>query len=182
MATYGDSKHIHSVAHNNIQQAIQMISHLPDHIYTRTSIVMPYSTIGKHTFPYDHFIQLVKHARSEQWTIDFDKRDRNTPMEIDRAQAIQQLKQLQQILLDVRDIPLEYPVTLTASIDPNDPTHYPFVSSFGRELWYCCIHAIHHFASIKAICIEAGHVLPADFGVAPSTLMDRRHGKTPERL
>jgi hypothetical protein len=40
--------HIHDVAHTNIQQAIQMISHLPDDIYTRTSIVMPCSTIGKH--------------------------------------------------------------------------------------------------------------------------------------
>ncbi|ORZ25754.1 hypothetical protein BCR42DRAFT_400849 [Absidia repens] len=179
MATFGDSKHIHSVAHSNIQQAIQMISHLPDHIYTRTSIVMPCSTIGKHVrHSYDHFIQLVKHARSENWTIDFDKRDRNTPMEVDRAQAIQQLKQLQQTLLDVRDIPLEYPVTLTASIDPNDPRIILlYLRSEGNSGT-----AIHHFASIKAICIEAGHVLPADFGVAPSTLMDRRHGRTQERL
>ncbi|KAI8099859.1 uncharacterized protein BX664DRAFT_322272 [Halteromyces radiatus] len=167
--------HIHDVAYNNIQQAIQMISHLPDDVYTRTSVVMPYSTIGKHVrHSYDHFIQLIKQAKGEHWTIDFDARARNTPMEVDRAQAIQQLKQLQQSLFEIRDIPLEYPVTLSASIDPNDPTHYPFVSSFGRELWYCCIHAIHHFASIKAICIEAGHTLPAEFGVAPSTIQDHR--------
>jgi hypothetical protein len=63
-------------------------------------------------------------------------------MEVDRKQAIQQLEQLQQALLKVRDIPLEHPVTVSASIDPGDPVHYPFVSSFGRELWYCCIHAV----------------------------------------
>jgi hypothetical protein len=63
-------------------------------------------------------------------------------MEVDRKQAIQQLEQLQQTLLKVRDIPLEHPVTVSASIDPGDPVHYPFVSSFGRELWYCCIHAV----------------------------------------
>ncbi|KAI8336112.1 hypothetical protein BC941DRAFT_428339 [Chlamydoabsidia padenii] len=170
--------HIHDVAHRNIQQAIQMISHLPDDVYTRTSIVMPCSTIGKHVrHSYDHFIQLVKQARNQDWTIDFDARVRHTPMEVDRMQAIQQLKQLERTLYDVRDIPLEYPVTLSASIDPNDPTHYPFASSFGRELWYCVIHAIHHFASIKAICIEVGHELPDDFGVAPSTILDRKYRK-----
>ncbi|ORZ07573.1 hypothetical protein BCR42DRAFT_336339 [Absidia repens] len=139
---------------------------------------MPSSTIGKHVrHAYEHFVQLLKHVKNERWTIDYDARVRNTPMEVDRSQAIQQLEKLQQALVDVRDISLEYPVTLSATIDPKDTIHYPFTSSFGRELWYCCIHAIHHFASIKAICIEAGHVLPEDFGVAPSTLLDRKFGK-----
>lgn len=75
-------------------------------------------------------------------------------MEVDRAQAIQQLRHLERTLYDVRDIPLEYPVTLSASIDPNDPTHYPFASSFGRELWYCVIHAV------KPGCCSVGIIGP----------------------
>ncbi|KAI8340819.1 hypothetical protein BC941DRAFT_418263 [Chlamydoabsidia padenii] len=170
-----ESDHLHNVAHNTLQQAIKMIHCLPDDLYTRQSTVMPCSTIGKHVrHSYDHFVLLLKQARKDHWTIDFDARGRNTPMEVDRHQAIQQLEQLQQALQDVSDIPLDYPVTLSASIDPDHSTQYPFASSFGRELWYCCIHAIHHFASIKAIGVEMNHVLPDDFGVAPSTLMDRK--------
>ncbi|CAO3616385.1 unnamed protein product [Cunninghamella blakesleeana] len=175
MTNSKNNMHLYDVAHKNIQQAIHIVSLIPNNVYTRQSVVMPMSTIGKHVrHSYDHFIQLFKQARNDKWNIDYDARIRNTPMETDRNLAIQELKTLQKALLEMRDIPLEYPVTLSASIDSNDPSHYPFVSSFGRELWYCCIHAIHHFASIKAICIESKIQLPEDFGVAPSTLIDHQ--------
>jgi hypothetical protein len=32
---------------------------------------------------------------------------------------------------------------------------------------------IHHYASIKAICIEQGIPTPNEFGMAPSTLQDQ---------
>ncbi|KAI8067943.1 hypothetical protein BC940DRAFT_319058 [Gongronella butleri] len=135
---------------------------------------MPASTIGKHVrHAYDHYILLFKYAGKPNWTVDFDARQRNTPMEVDRNSAIAQLEQLKEQLEQVRDIPLETPVTLSASIDAHDPTKYPFSSTFGRELWYCVMHAVHHFASIKAICIEHGLDLPDDFGLAPSTILHR---------
>src|SRR5215475_13878219 len=38
------------------------------------------------------------------------------------------------------------------------------------ELAYCIGHAIHHYAIIRLICHELAVRIPAEFGVAPSTL------------
>ncbi|ORX61515.1 hypothetical protein DM01DRAFT_1332113 [Hesseltinella vesiculosa] len=164
--------HLYDVADHNVQQAMQLIAFLPEAAYTHPSKVMPYSTIGKHVrHAYDHFVLLLKQIGKPHWTIDYDVRQRNTPMEVNRLAAIEQLEELQMRLKEIREIPLETPVTLSASIDAHDPTKYPFSSTFGRELWYCVMHAVHHFASIKAICIEQGLDLPQDFGLAPSTIL-----------
>lgn len=50
------------------------------------------------------------------------------------------------------------------------PTHASFHTSLGRELWYCCMHAIHHFALIRVICGEQDINVGRTFGVAPGTL------------
>jgi len=44
------------------------------------------------------------------------------------------------------------------------------ISSLGRELQYLVAHTVHHFALIAVALRSCGHQLPADFGVAPSTL------------
>ncbi len=43
----------------------------------------------------------------------------------------------------------------------------------ARELVYCLAHAHHHFALIAVIARLNGVRLPADFGLAPSTLAHR---------
>lgn len=47
-------------------------------------------------------------------------------------------------------------------------------SSIGRELQFLASHTVHHFALIRVLLDESGLVLPADFGIAPSTLAYRR--------
>lgn len=39
-------------------------------------------------------------------------------------------------------IPLQTNLTLLATIDASDDNKYKFDSSFGRELFYSCIHAV----------------------------------------
>ncbi|KAI8381485.1 uncharacterized protein BYT42DRAFT_307183 [Radiomyces spectabilis] len=167
---------LHEVAHKTLQQAIDLIDHLPTDTYTRFSTVMPGSTVGKHIrHLYDHFVLLFNTAISDQprpcpWQVDFDERARNPTMESDRGNAIAQLRHMQSLVEESSAVDLATPVTLAASIDAAVNTKHHYASSFGRELWYCCIHAVHHFASIKAICIEFGETLPETFGMAPSTI------------
>jgi uncharacterized damage-inducible protein DinB len=47
------------------------------------------------------------------------------------------------------------------------------LSSTGRELQVLSSHTVHHFALIAIALRGHGHVLDADFGVAPSTLRFR---------
>jgi hypothetical protein len=50
------------------------------------------------------------------------------------------------------------------------------VTSFSRELAYCLDHCIHYqyFIKIGLISLELGHYLHEEFGIAPSTLMNRK--------
>ncbi|KAL7421233.1 hypothetical protein Q5752_004118 [Cryptotrichosporon argae] len=54
------------------------------------------------------------------------------------------------------------------------PTKQELRSSIGRELWFCSLHAIHHFSMLRTIAVhEMGIDLPVEFGTAPSTLLYR---------
>ncbi|KAF9374278.1 hypothetical protein CPC16_001395, partial [Podila verticillata] len=143
-------------------------------IYTRTSTLACNGTIGKH-------------EEAALWSVDYDARSREVPMETDIDVAVEQLEKTQFLLEDYRDtlcatdpqqqnqqqhdqprFDLLQPVTLQATIDPaRAPVR--FQSTFGRELWFCSLHAVHHFAMIKVICGEYGMSLTDGFGLAPST-------------
>ncbi|CBQ71431.1 conserved hypothetical protein [Sporisorium reilianum SRZ2] len=63
----------------------------------------------------------------------------------------------------------------------------PFVvemdSTVGRELWFCGLHAIHHYALARVILIKELELEGVDeqFGVAPSTLVHREWRKESNR-
>ncbi|CAD6567670.1 MAG: hypothetical protein TREMPRED_003813 [Tremellales sp. Tagirdzhanova-0007] len=60
------------------------------------------------------------------------------------------------------------------------PTKQEMQSSVGRELWFCSLHAIHHFSMLRTIAVhELGLELPVEFGTAPSTLLYRGKGWKP---
>jgi hypothetical protein len=43
-------------------------------------------------------------------------------------------------------------------------------SNVAREVMFCVGHAIHHYAILKLLCVQAEVSLPYEFGIAPSTL------------
>ncbi|EST06763.1 hypothetical protein PSEUBRA_003745 [Kalmanozyma brasiliensis GHG001] len=63
----------------------------------------------------------------------------------------------------------------------------PFVvemdSTVGRELWFCGLHAIHHYALARVILVKELGLKGIDdqFGVAPSTLVHREWRKESNR-
>lgn len=63
----------------------------------------------------------------------------------------------------------------------------PFVvemdSTVGRELWFCGLHAIHHYALARVILVKELGLQGIDdqFGVAPSTLVHREWRKESNR-
>ncbi|KAF9326790.1 hypothetical protein BG006_009822 [Podila minutissima] len=167
-------------------------------IYTRPSTLACNGTIGKHVrHLHDHYrLLLTTYPKNQdtagQWRVDYDARSREVPMETNIDVAIEELEKIQFMLEDYRDtlytdhhhqqrqhdqepqerFDLLQPVTLQATIDPaRAPVR--FQSTFGRELWFCSLHAVHHFAMIKVICGEYGMSLMEGFGLAPSTVQHR---------
>ncbi|KAI8997782.1 hypothetical protein BDB01DRAFT_772407 [Pilobolus umbonatus] len=172
------SSALYIVADKILQQSIDLLGTLKDEEYVHMSVVMPGSTIGKHIrHVNDHFrllFESLDDTLSAEWVVDYDKRDRNNPSETDRAVAIENIRLLQQKLIECKQLPIDGPLILLATIDSEDANKYRFPSSLSRELFYSCIHAIHHYASIKAICIEMNVDIPSEFGIAPSTLLDQK--------
>ncbi|KAI8357764.1 hypothetical protein B0O80DRAFT_445764 [Mortierella sp. GBAus27b] len=167
-------------------------------MYTKASVLACQGTIGKHVrHLHDHYRLLLSTfpprkglSPNDVWTVDYDQRSREVPMETDMDYAISELKQLQFMLEKTRDTQndkhsesedssssmpsnLLQPVVLHATIDPAHPT-VSFLTTFGRELWFCSLHAVHHFAMIKVICGEFGMPLTEGFGLAPSTVKSRQ--------
>jgi len=161
-----------------------------DEHLTYESRLMPGSTIGKHLrHARDHFELLLQAITSPPPLIlSYDKRMRNTPMESSVSAAhdalsstITQLEHLLTncqgdrdhgkgvILVNGRHIELDEPMTLNAVT----PDMQALQTSFGRELWFAGLHAVHHWSMIRVIAGELDLGIAGTFGVAPSTLLYR---------
>ncbi|KAI0307550.1 hypothetical protein B0F90DRAFT_1621736 [Multifurca ochricompacta] len=155
-----------------LSQALDLVNHslTSDEQLTVHSQYMPGSTIGKHLrHARDHFTLLLDCvSRPRPYVLSYDVRSRNTPMETSREAAriaientITQLKKV------VVGVPLNAPVILQA-ITPYSQT---METTFGRELWFAGLHAVHHWSMIRVISGEQGIQLDKSFGFAPSTLV-----------
>lgn len=116
------------------------------------------SSIGEHVrHALEMYVCLADSYASGK--VDYSLRRRDKLMETDPTIAIQTIGIVEK-LQAVPHLPLQVIV--------NDAA---FISSFGRELYYCDEHLVHHLALIRAGLLELGkYEVPSHFGVAPSTL------------
>ena len=143
-----------------------MISGLKPGMYNQALEVLNGATIGKHLRHIHDFYKAVVEGAADG-IIDYNRRDRDEAIENSPELAIHHFE-LWHAKLEVLN--KENEVLVSASIGYEDkPTMIK--SSIEREMMYAYDHAIHHLALIK-IGFESAHDqrLPADFGVAPSTL------------
>ncbi|TRM60112.1 hypothetical protein BD626DRAFT_505548 [Schizophyllum amplum] len=142
----------------------------------RDSKFLPGSTIGKHLrHARDHFVLLLNSVTGNKdaspqapYQFSYDVRLRNTPMETSRAAAREALLEtVQQLEAVVPGVGADAAMQL----DAITPYMQSFKTSFGRELWFGALHAVHHWSMVRVIAGEMGVQMPSDFGFAPSTLV-----------
>ncbi|KAN0121540.1 hypothetical protein V8E52_003436 [Russula decolorans] len=155
-----------------LSQALDFVndSITSDEQLTVHSQYMPGSTIGKHLrHARDHFTLLLDCVtRPQPYVLSYDVRSRNTPMESSRKDARVAIESaIAQVKEVVPGVPLDAPITLNA-ITPYSQT---MQTTFGRELWFAGLHAVHHWSMIRVIAGEQGIQLDKSFGFAPSTLV-----------
>ncbi|EIN13612.1 hypothetical protein PUNSTDRAFT_48554 [Punctularia strigosozonata HHB-11173 SS5] len=155
-----------------LEQGVDLVENVlkQDEHLTTHSQYLPGSTIGKHLrHASDHFNSLTDSwAQEPPRIMSYDTRKRGTAMESNLLAASEALKQCISQLEDV--VPkaaMDAPITLQAI------TPYPQTvqTSFGRELWFCALHAVHHWGMVRVIAGELGFKLEESFGFAPSTLV-----------
>lgn len=164
--------HLVFVSTTVLRQALDFVTDVltDDDQLTRQSKSLPGSTIGKHLrHARDHFILLLDCVGGDgPYIFSYDTRTRNTPMESSLSEArIALADTISRVKAAAPLAKLDQPMTLNA-ITPFPQT---FETTFGRELWFAGLHAVHHWSMIRVIASEQGLMLPDDFGFAPSTLV-----------
>src|SRR6266550_3053736 len=142
-----DTPELIVAAQDVLLQGLGLLFELGDRTYSHIAGTPFNSSVGQHyRHVLEHFQSLIRGLRARE--INYDARERNQRLESDVTYAsiatcdvLRALKQYTDEIL-ARDCKV--------------------INSVG--------HAIHHFAILRLICHEIDITVPAEFGVAPSTL------------
>lgn len=164
-----DASRILDAAAAILAQGEDLLGSLPAEIYTRRVPLAFNASVGGHyRHCLDHFTSLLRGLDAD--AVDYDHRDRDPRIESQPGFALaltrQMRAQLEQLPAGVLDaaVPARCEVSYAHGDAPVTG------STFGRELVYCIAHAIHHYALISIMARLLEVKLPANFGVAPSTV------------
>lgn len=103
--------------------------------------------------------------------IDYDRRERETKIEIDRAVALASVESIAEQLAAIDTGVAERSIQVRGDAAPfEDPAAAWHRSTVGRELRFLASHTVHHYALIAHILRDRGFEPGEDFGVAPATL------------
>ncbi|OAX44865.1 hypothetical protein K503DRAFT_764744 [Rhizopogon vinicolor AM-OR11-026] len=172
MASLSPIAQLQFVSTTVLQQALDLVENIltSDEQLTIQSKFLPGSTIGKHLrHARDHFILLIECVSGPTpYILSYDTRSRNTPMESNLSEA---REAFQDVISRIEEVvptaSLDLPLTLNAVT----PFMQSFETTFGRELWFAGLHAVHHWSMVRVIAGELDIKLQDDFGFAPSTLV-----------
>jgi uncharacterized damage-inducible protein DinB len=157
-----------------LHQAVAMLRQVDDQTYAGTDLLSGRSAVGAHfRHVLDHYHSFL--AGLEEGRVDYDARERNTPLERDRALAIATvlgyIADIGRLLPELADRPLRVNLRSVAAADGAPDWSS---STVKRELQFLVSHTVHHFALIKELLRQAGVNAADDVGVAPSTLAARQ--------
>jgi len=152
-----------------LEQAIALLRRMDDATYAEGGAAPGVSPVGVHfRHILDHYRALLTGLATGE--IDYDARDRNVPVERDRALALaaaeEYRRHLDRLPAELAGRPLRVHLRSMADHDGSDWSG----STLKRELQFLVSHTVHHYALIKDLLRRAGFDPGQGFGVAPSTL------------
>ena len=160
-----------------LRQLASVIESLSDSQYTQKPVGVIESSVGGHVrHCLDHVQSLL--AAVKIGHLDYDHRQRGTPVETLRFSAMQLIDDLIESLHELPRFVFTRPITVSVSMSSDDEP-VSVLSSVGREMAYVLAHTIHHNAILGAMVKTLGGEVPERFGYAPSTIkniksMERR--------
>ena len=155
-----------------LEELAGVIESLTDEQYARKPVGVIASSVGGHVrHCLDHVRALVRAV--ERGFIDYDRRERGTDVEKDRAAAAAEVWDLVTRLAEVGEASVGRAVTVSVMMDASAPS-VRVRSSFGRELAFVLSHTIHHNSIVAAMVKTLGGELPERFGYAPATVASWR--------
>jgi len=157
-----------------LRQGVDLLRLMDDGVYGAGNPATARSPVGA------HFRHVLDHYRSflsglATGEINYDARERNTPLERDRelaiAAALGYIADLERLPAELADRPVRVNLRSVAAADGCPDWS---ASTIKRELQFLVSHTVHHYALIKELLRQEGLEAGEAFGVAPSTLAARR--------
>ena len=159
-------------AQDVLLQGLGLLFELGDETYSHTVRAPFGASIGQHyRHVLEHFQCLIRGARAKE--VNYDARERNPRLESEVTYASIATCDVLRAIKHWSDASLQAQCKVVSSVSYQQGSEDTVDSNVGRELSYCVAHAIHHYAIIRLICHELDIRVPAEFGVAPSTLNHR---------
>lgn len=150
-------------------QGLTLLFDLDDQRYSHVAGAPFNASIGQHyRHVLEHFQSLTRGLQSGE--INYDARQRNVRLQSEVTYGSVVTCDILRVLKRYTDETLARECAVTNSVGYGGAGPATFHSNVGRELAYCAGHAIHHYAIIRLICHQIGVSVPAEFGIAPSTL------------
>jgi uncharacterized damage-inducible protein DinB len=154
-----------------IERLIAFVQQMPKEDYQQPLSIFNGSSLGEHTRHIIEFYQCLM-VQSSKGFVSYDLRDRNCELQLNPLAA---KAALQVIWSGLEHLKLDKDLVLEVNPHNQDTAPQQLITNVARELHYLLDHTIHHMALIKIgvqITLPNLH-LPADFGVAPSTIRSR---------
>jgi len=156
---------------NILDQLRHAIRQLTETEFTLPSVTLSGSSVGQHLrHTLEFFFCLEKGYQGG--VINYDKRAHDKLIETDKEMALSAIDHIRQF---VNSQTQDKSLVLEVGYDLGTNKNVSVQTNYFRELTYNIEHAVHHMAIIKIGIREvAPHAsIPADFGVAASTLRYR---------
>lgn len=169
----GDAARLLAAADEILRQGELLLIALDAEAYARRVPAVFGASIGGHyRHCLDHFASWARGLDAD--VVDYDHRRRDPRLETDPAFALAQTHEFREMLARLGADALAAPVRARCEASYAHGASPVTASSFGRELAYAIAHAIHHYALMAVMARLLGVTLPAEFGVAPSTVAHQR--------
>ena len=153
-----------------LKQGIELIRDLEDRFWSAPDEA-PGAGVGgqfRHCIDfYSCFLQGLAQGK-----IDYNERERDRRIEVDRATAIKGIEELIRQMDALETDPMDEPIEVSLEQPQSAPAR-SCGSTVLRELQFLLSHTVHHFALIAIMLQLRGYQVGepfTEFGVAPSTL------------
>ena len=164
-----DTPELIVAAQDVLMQGLGLLFELGDRTYSHVVGTPFNASVGQHfRHVLEHFQSLIRGLRARE--INYDARERNQRLQSDVTYASIATCDVLRTLKRYTNETLARNCKVISSVGYSTSQPSCLNSNVSRELAYCIGHAVHHFAIIRLICHEIDITVPAEFGVAPSTL------------
>ena len=168
-----NTRSLNTAVNDVLQQGCVFLDRIGDETYARPlegpAKEKPAASLGAHyRHVLDHFLCLAEGIGTGQ--VNYDQRRRNAQLESSVTCARLVTEGLIDEFGDLSQEVLQRECAVTYSVGYGETEAESVRSNLGREVMFCVVHAIHHYAILRLLCAGVGVKLPYEFGVAPSTL------------